>query len=243
MLMTVPLAALLAAFLIGLSKGGLSGGLGGLVVPLLSTTMPVPSAVGLALPLLMLGDVFALRAYWKRWEWRYLRLLLPAAALGVLLGVALLTTLSDTALRRTLGAFTLIAVLYKLGSDRLSALRYSPRHWHGRLAGGAAGFASALANAGGPPLTIYLLLQHVPTLVYLGTHTLFFALLNLFKLPFFLGANVIDAGQLLRLAWVLPVIPAGVWLGKRLLTRLNQRTFEYVMLALLAYSGLTLLLG
>ncbi|MBN2471749.1 MAG: sulfite exporter TauE/SafE family protein [Anaerolineae bacterium] len=236
------LAVLFAALFIGLSKGGLGGAAGGLVVPLLSSVMPVSQAVGISLPLLILGDVFALQAYWRRWEWPYLRLLLPAAVGGALVGVLLLTTLPDIALRRLLGAFTLLAVLYKLGSDRLAGLAYTPRPWHGWLAGGGAGLASAMANAGGPILTIYLLLQKRPALGFLGTTTLFFAVINLFKLPFFLGTRVIDLPALVEVLWALPAIPVGVWLGKWVFTHVEQRVFEGIMLALLAYAGVTLLL-
>jgi len=232
----------LAALLVGLAKGGLAGALGGLIVPLLSTAMPVSQAAGLVLPMLMIGDVFALRAFWRQWDGRLLRLLLPAAVAGILAGVALLTSLPDVTLRRILGLLTLLAVAYKLGSDRLRALRYTPRPWHGVLAGGASGFASALANAGGPPITIYLLLQGITPLAFLGTNALFFAIVNAIKLPFFLGAGVIDAEQLLRTVWTLPLIPLGVWLSKQLMTRIDRRAFEWLMLALLTYSGFSLLL-
>jgi len=192
--------------------------------------------------MLMIGDVFALRAFWRQWDGRLLRLLLPAAVAGILAGVALLTSLPDVTLRRILGLLTLLAVAYKLGSDRLRALRYTPRPWHGALAGGASGFASALANAGGPPITIYLLLQGITPLAFLGTNALFFAIVNAIKLPFFLGAGVIDAEQLLRTVWTLPLIPLGVWLSKQLMTRIDRRAFEWLMLALLTYSGFSLLL-
>ena len=212
------------------------------MVPLLSTVMPVSAAVGLTLPMLLLGDVLALRAYWRQWEWRYLRLLLPTAAVGILVGVMLLTNLSDVLLRRLLGIFTLVLVTYKLGSDRLERLTYQPRNWHGWLAGGSAGLASAMANAGGPPITVYLLLQQRPALQFLGTTTLFFSLVNVIKLPFFLSTRVIDTAELVNILWVLPAIPVGVWLGKKLLTRLNQTAFEWVMIGLLTYTGFSLLL-
>lgn len=239
--MPTSLAILIAALAIGIAKGGLGGAVVGLVVPLLSTVMPVGQAVGLTLPLLLLGDMLALRAYWREWEWRYLRMLLPAATVGVLIGVLLLTNLSDLALRRILGGFTLMLVLYKLGSDEIAQMNYTPHRWIGVLAGGGAGLASAMANAGGPLLTVYLLLEKRPAIPFLGTTTLFFALVNVIKLPFFLSTNVIDISALLNILWVLPVIPLGVWLGKKALTSLDQQVFERVMLALLTYSGIALL--
>jgi len=241
-LQTIPTFAL-AALMVGLAKGGLGGVIGAMIVPLLSTTMPVPHAAGIVLPLLIVGDWFALRVYWRQWDMKYLRLMLPGGVTGIALGLLLLTSLPDEALRHLLGVMILIVVSYKLASDSLAALAYTPHAWHGVLAGGLSGFASALANAGGPPCTAYLLLQKMPPLAFLGTQTLFFAVVNLLKLPGFLTANVIDLPLLASVLWVLPIIPVGVWLGKQLLTRLNPKVFERVMLALLTYAGLSLLLG
>ncbi|MBN2472866.1 MAG: sulfite exporter TauE/SafE family protein [Anaerolineae bacterium] len=234
------LVLLLAALIIGLTKGGLAG-LGGLVLPLLSTIMPVSQAVGLSLPMLMIGDAIALRVYWREWDGYYLRLMLPAAAGGILLGILLLNSLPDIVLRRALGVFTLLAVLYTAGRHRIATLRYKPHAWHGVLSGGTVGFVSALANAGGPPASIYLLLQNLKPLTFLGTITLLFTVINLLKLPLFLSTNVIDLEELARMIWLLPAIPVGVWAGKQLLKRFNQQTFEVVMLILLTYSGISLL--
>jgi uncharacterized membrane protein YfcA len=232
-----------AALMVGLAKGGLGGVAGALLVPLLSTIMPITQAVGVVLPLLMVGDVFALRAYWRTWELKYVRLMLPGAVVGIVMGILLLTSLSDDALRRVLGIFTLVVAAYKIASDSLSSLAYSPRNWHGVLAGWSAGAASALANAGGPPVTAYLLLQKVPPLAFVGTQTLFFAAINALKLPGFLTAHVIDLPSLLGVLWALPIIPVGVWIGKWIIVRLNQRVFEWLMLILLVYAGVSLLAG
>ena len=67
----------LVGFLIGLSKGGLGGLLGSLATPLMSLVMPPEQVVGLLLPLLMFADVFAMFTYWKRWQARFVLLLLP----------------------------------------------------------------------------------------------------------------------------------------------------------------------
>lgn len=232
---------ILAALLVGLAKGGLGGVAGALVVPALSAIMEVSTAVGVTLPLLMFGDLFALRAYWREWDAKYVRLMLPAAVVGIVLGAALLTALSDTVLRLLLGIFSLVALGYKLLSDSLTSLTYHPRDWHGVLAGGTIGFTSALANAGGPPYTAYMLMQRVPPLIFVGTSTLFFAIVNWLKLPIFLATAVIDVPQLLSMAWALPVIPLGVWIGRSIIRRMNQQIFEWFMMIALLYAGISLI--
>ncbi len=236
------LIVFVVALIVGLAKGGL-GPIGPLIVPLMSTIMPVSQAVGVVLPLLIVGDWFALRAYWRTWDIHLLKLVMPGAVIGIVAGLALLTSLSDDTLRRVLGGFTLSVAVYKLASDSLKTVEYTPHDWHGSLAGGLSGFASALANAGGPPMTAYLLLQKLNPTPFVGTSALFFATVNLVKLPAFLAADVIDFAKLLSVAWAIPLIPLGVWLGRRLIDRINPTYFNWLMLAGLFWAGFTLLLG
>lgn len=241
--MTFVLVISLAALLIGLAKGGLGPVPGALLAPLLSTIMPVSEAVGITLPLLLVGDIFALRVYWRQWDSPSLRRMLPGAVAGVAMGILLLASLPDVTLRRVLGIFTLVAVGYKLASDSLTSLAYTPRDWHGLVAGWGSGFGSALANAGAPPITAYLLLRQVPPRVFIGTTVIFFAVLNTLKIPGFLAAGVIEGGQIISVLWAVPLIPAGIWAGSRLIERIEPQYFERLMLALLVGAGLMLLFG
>ncbi|MFN8373718.1 MAG: sulfite exporter TauE/SafE family protein [Anaerolineae bacterium] len=241
---TTILLLALAALMIGLSKGGLGGPVPvSLVAPLLSQIMPVQEAVVIVLPLLLFADIFALRVYWKQWDMRYIKLMLPVAVVGIVMGAWVLANLPDLALRRVLGFFTLVAVLYKLASDSLTAVKYTPHTWHAFFAGWAAGFGSAVANVGAPPFTAYMLLQKVEPIPFIGTTTLFFAIVNLLKLPSFLQTQVLSVHQLLSIAWTLPLIPLGVWIGRRTLNWFNPKTFEWLMIALLFWASISLLVG
>ncbi len=229
---------------IGLVKGGVTGPIGGAVIlPLLTQTMSVPQAAGIALPLLIVGDIFAMRFYWREWDMKLIRLLLPTALLGIVIGIGLLVTLPDDVLRRMLGLFTIGIIIYKIAGDWLASVEYQPRNWHGYLAGFGSGFMSAMANLGGPPITAYLLLQKLKPTAFVGTMTLFFFIVNLLKVPGFLSAGLIDIPTLIRIAWVLPLIPLGVWIGRRAIGWINRVWFERAMIVLLFIASLTLLFG
>ncbi|MDX2160512.1 MAG: sulfite exporter TauE/SafE family protein [bacterium] len=231
------------ALLIGLSKGGLGAVLAVLSTPLLSQVMPVADAISLALPMLIIADLFALRVYWRQWDMHYIRLLLPTSVVGILVGTFMLANLPDDVLRRLLGLFVLFFVGYRLLADRLSSIAYQPRNWHGTVAGFIAGTGSAVANVGGPPFTIYMLLQNIAPLAFVGTTTLYFALVNLIKLPPLVAAGLMDIDVLLRAAWVLPLLPVGVWAGRKVINRINQRTFERLMLIVLSVTAIYLLVA
>jgi uncharacterized protein len=58
----LPVVIALLGFFIGLTKGG-SNTLGGLLTPVLSLVLPVSTAVGVLLPMLVVGDAFAIYTY------------------------------------------------------------------------------------------------------------------------------------------------------------------------------------
>lgn len=232
---------IVVALFIGLSKGGMGAVLVILTTPMLSLIMPTQSAISLALPLLIIGDVFALWFYWKTWDMRYIRLMLPPAILGIVVGTVLLASLDNITLRHILGIFTLIFVVYRIADQRFKSLDYHPRNWHGYLAGAASGLGSALANSGSPPFTAYMLLQDVSPQVFVGTMTLFFAIVNAIKVPGLMIAGLLDLHTLLGVAWVIPAIPLGVLIGRWIIVRINKQAFEWFMLFILVVAAALLL--
>jgi uncharacterized membrane protein YfcA len=228
--------------LIGLSKGGLGGAAGGAATPLMALVMPPELAIGLLLPLLMITDVFAVAAHWNRWDRRLLILLVPASLIGITLGTALITTISSEDLRTGLGIFVLIFVLYKIFEARIQrSLHYEPRNWHGYLAGAVAGFSSTLAHTGGPPITVYLLLQNIAPRTFIATSAIYFAIINWIKVPYYVFAGILHPSQLLEIAPLLLLVPVGVVLGRWLSVRIDKSTFERVILVLLIVSAVLLL--
>lgn len=244
---TFILVTAFASLLIGLSKGGLGGPVPvAMLTPLMSLVIPASQAVGIVLPLLIFADGFALVIYWRKWDPQRVRLMLPIAIVGVVMGGLLLLLLADShqdlVLRRILGLFTLVVAIYKLASEQMSSLRYRPQNWHGYLAGWAAGFGSALANVGAPPFTAYMLLQKVDPTAFIGTTTLFFAIINILKLPFALmSRNILDIHLVVNIAWAFLLVPVGVWIGRSFVNRIDPRVFDRLMLALLFILGLFML--
>lgn len=99
------------------------------------------------------------------------------------------------------------------------------------IAGLAAGFTTMAANAGGPVMTIYLLLKRVDKLAFVGTAAWYFFLINLTKVPFSIAVGAITwdvAATALALA---PVVWLGCFVGVRLLRVIGQRLFDALALA------------
>ena len=236
--------AAFVALLIGFSKGGLGGTLGGLATPLMALVMPANLVIGLILPILMITDVFAVASHWKRWDWKLVVLMMPGAVAGVTIGTFFITSAPTTMLKTMLGIIVLLFAIYKaFEAWLLRSLTYQPQDWHGTVVGTLAGVSSALAHTGGPPVSIYLLMRRVPTQTFNATSALFFAILNWIKVPYYLYAHLFDFQRLQSLIWLLPLLPLGVWGGKWATDKISQKMFDRVIVILLAVTALFLIFG
>jgi uncharacterized protein len=232
------------AFMIGLAKGGLGGTLGALATPMMALVMPADQVIGLVLPILMLADVFAVALHWGRWNKRMVWLLIPGAVAGVTIGTVFITNAPTRGLQVGLGVIILLFAAFKIFEKRiLGSLKYEGHDWHGLVAGTIAGFSSALAHTGGPPVSIYLLMQDVTPRIFIATSALFFLILNWIKVPYYLYARLFDLPRLWQIAWLMPLVPLGVWVGRLAGDRVDKQTFERVIVFLLVITAVMLISG
>jgi uncharacterized membrane protein YfcA len=230
-----------ACLMIGLSKGGLGGPLPVvLITPILAIVIDPKQAIGLPIPFLIFADWFALRLYWRKWDSHQIRLMMPSGIIGAIIGGIFLAQISPFTLKVIIGVFAAIVLVYKLIESRFKAIQYEHRDWHAYLAASLSAFGSVLANAGAPPFTIYLILQKLDSVSFIGTVTLFFTVVNLMKVPVFIYNGNLNLWQFLSVLWALPIVPIGVWLGRKAINVIEQKTFERIMLVLLLISILTL---
>ena len=79
-------AALVATFLIGMSKSGFLPGISSLGVPLMALWVSPVQAAAIQLPLLIVTDWIGIWNYRKSYDWANLRILIPSAFVGAALG-------------------------------------------------------------------------------------------------------------------------------------------------------------
>lgn len=235
-------AAVVAAVLVGVAKAGVSG-VGILPVAIYAQLVPAKQASGLLLPLLIVGDVFAVLAYRHHAQWRHLLRVFPWAAAGVVGGYFAMGRIDDRQAKVTIGAIILALAAMQLWRQRAGAAAESSAPHSTVVAavfGIVAGFTTLIANAAGPLMAIYLLAMRLPKLEFVGTAAIFFLVLNVFKVPFMADLGLINAGSLGANLWLVPAVLAGLFLGRKIVARLNQRWFENLSLALAVLAGLKL---
>lgn len=228
---------------IGLSKAGFGGGLGMLTTPLCALAFPPKEAVGMVLPLLCAGDLFSLYHYWRKWDARNLKYLLPGAIVGIVVGVQLIGLFSARQLNIAIGVIAVSFVAFHLIRERIFAAEgaFAPNHSVGIPCGIFAGITSSFAHGAGPVVSMYLVPQRLPKETFVATNVLVFFWINWIKVPFFAASGVITQSTLIKSLYLLPLVPAGVWLGVWLNRRFNERWFLRVVLVTLFLSGLQLI--
>lgn len=227
----------LVALLVGFSKTAL-GGLGMIAAALMALVVPAKDSTGAVLLLLLTGDLVAIWAYRRHADLRVIGRLLGPVLCGVALGATFLVVVSDAVMRRTIGGVLLALLVLTLWRDRLRT--------DTRLAtagyGGLAGFTTMVANAGGPPMSLYLLGSGYDKWRFLGTTAWFFFTVNVIKLPVAVGVGIVDAATVGLWTVLAPAVLVGTWIGRRVIGHVDQRLFERLVTGLVAVAALNLLL-
>lgn len=231
------------AFLIGLSKAGFATGLSMLTTPLVASVVSARYAIGLILPLLIVSDFMTLSVYWKKWNLSLIVWPLAGCVFGIGIAMFFVNSISDVGLRRSVGGMGLVlTALLFIRDVWYPSKTYVPRWWHAVLVGAFAGFSSTLAHAAGPVMALYFMAQKLEKTKFVATNALFFTVNNLLKLPPYLASGLITAETLkadLRIVWF---IPLGIAAGWGLNKLLPQKSFAYVVYALLFATSLQLVL-
>ena len=238
------LLAGLAALMVGLAKSGFSG-VGMLILVLMANAMPgyERESTGVVLPLLICGDLFAAQAFRQHVRWPVLgRMLLPAG-IGVCVGYFWLRGLSNTGFKPLIGWIVLfltgLHLLRQAKPEKFQSVPHSP--WFVWTMGIGAGITTMLANAAGPIVTLFFLAVALPKLEFVATGALFFLVVNLFKVPFSMNLGFITLHSLAFNAVLTPLVAAGIYGGRFLVHRMDQRLFERVLLILTALTAFHLI--
>lgn len=241
------IAASIAVILVGIAKAGFGGGPGLLATPLIALTIPVTDAAALLLPLLIIADIFTVRHYRREFDGKSLKILIPGALVGIMIGGFFFGYFSDNerVLQIGIGLLALVFVAFQLGRTAIFGA-IEGRRFPGPVGvtlGGIAGFTSTLAHAGGPPVVIYLLPQKLPRNVFVGTTVIAFMVINLVKLIPYSILGLLRMSNLLTILILAPLIYVGVRLGIYLNRHFSEKWFNVVIYTLLVLTAIQLILG
>ncbi|MCB0448993.1 MAG: sulfite exporter TauE/SafE family protein [Confluentibacter sp.] len=224
-----------AAFLLGLSKSGIKG-IGIIIVVILAFVFGEKTSTGILLPMLIFADIFAVVYYNKHVQWRFIKKLLPAMVVGVLVGVWVGNDISETLFKRIMAIIIIgsVVIMFYMENRRTASVPTNKVFSNGT--GFLAGFTTMIGNLAGPVSDIYFLAMRLPKNEFIGTAAWLFFIINVFKLPFHIFIwKTISYETLLLNSVLIPVVTLAFFLGAylvRLISNVNYRRFVLIVTAL-----------
>jgi uncharacterized membrane protein YfcA len=232
---------LVAAVGVGVSKSGLSG-IGMVHVLIFAFVFAGRVSTGILLPLLIVGDVCAVRLVGRDVLWANVRRLLPPALAGVAVGWLLLGRLEEQAFKPLIGGIILalsVGQLMRMWRPELFA-RVPHTTWFVWMMGTLAGVTTMLANAAGPIVALYLLAISLPKTQLVATAAWFFLIVNCVKVPLSANLGLIGPTTLAINLLLSPCVVVGLIVGRWIVARIPQRAFDSLILAFTAAGALRL---
>ena len=226
-------AILIAAFVRGYSGFGFSA----MVIAASSLVTNPLNFVAVVVILETVMSLQAARGAGPDVDWRRVWWLLAGAAVGLPLGLWVLTGVSEDTARAVISTYVLVMCAVLLAGWRMAAEM--------RGQGNAiAGLVSGLANApgmGGLPIAAFFAAQPMQAAVFRATLIAYFPLLDLYSAPLYWYAGLVSWDTLWASLIALPLTILGNWLGSRHFLNTDPqdfRRFAIVLLAALAAMGL-----
>ena len=254
-----------AAFVFGMSKGGLPG-ISIVAIPWVANLLGSKQSTGFILPMLIFGDFIALAYFRRVASIKDVLRALPWAIVGVLVGWQILRIIPDAKSNKTMDYAVAGIVLFILAlqilnkckksapansgdsskTENTDATREKPfpvlRYAFSVFMGFLGGVTTMLANAAGPVMSAYFLALKLSKTTFIGTCAWFFFVINIIKAPFMLNEKMITPQSLMVNLYLIPAVLLGVFAGVLVVKRINQNIFEWTII-ILAAAGCFKLLG
>ncbi|MCM4150397.1 sulfite exporter TauE/SafE family protein [Arenibacter sp. N53] len=233
--------ALTAAFVIGISKAGIKG-IAIINVTLMALAFGAKESTGLIVPLLLVGDAFAVIYYNRHAQWKYIVAFLPWMILGIFIGTAIGKDLPETTFKISMAVIILGTVIMMYWWDRKKS-KNVPTHWaFAGFIGTMAGITTMIGNLAGAFSNIYFLAMRLPKNEFIGTAAWLFFIVNIFKLPFhiFIWKTITPETLLINLKLV-PGIILGIIVGVRLVRIIKEQFYRKMILILTAIGAFLIL--
>ena len=233
--------AAFCALLLGISKVGIKG-IASLIVTGLALVYGAKESTGILMPLLLVGDVFAIIYYKRHLQKKHLFKLLPWMIIGVLIGVAGGTYISERVFKYGMASIILfsVALMYYWENKKDKTV---PTLWtFSSSMGLLAGFTTMIGNLAGAFSNIYFLALRLPKNNFIGTAAWLFFLVNAFKVPFHIWSwETINKSSVIISLKLVPFVIIGLIMGVFLVQKIENEHYRKLILLFTAIGGIAIL--
>ena len=233
------LTASIGVVLFGISKGGFAGPIAILAIPIMALSMSPVVAAAILLPILLVMDVMAMYIYWNKWDLKNIKIIIPPALFGIIIGALTFKYSSDDSIRIIIGTIAILFILFSIIQKNYLFLK--PTKTKGIFWSLVGGYTSFLIHSGGTPVNFYLLPQKLNKTVYVSTMTIVFLIINTIKLFPYYYLNQLVVSNLNISLILSPLAPISIYLGYFLHKKVNEETFYFFIYFFLAIAGIKLI--
>jgi uncharacterized membrane protein YfcA len=193
------------------------------------------------LPILIFSDFIATYKYRKEFDLVTLKLMIPFAAIGIIIGSLTFSFFSEELLKFIIGLMGFIFAghyfFFKKNKEAISQKNFLK----GGICSTIAGFTSFCVHAGGTPVSIYMLPLRMKKEIYVGTRIIFFTFVNLIKLPLYINLSMTSFETFKQSAMLFPVAFFGILIGYKLIKIIEEKLFYNILYILIFISSSKLL--
>jgi uncharacterized protein len=233
--------AAFCAFLLGVSKSGIKG-IASLIVTGLALVYGAKNSTGILMPLLLVGDVFAITYYKRHVQKEYIIKMLPWMVIGVLIGVVGGQYITESLFKYGMAIIILFSVglMYYWENKKDKTI---PSHWtFASSMGLLAGFTTMIGNLAGAFSNIYFLAMRLPKNNFIGTAAWLFFIINAFKVPFHIWTwETMNSTSLQISLQLVPFVIIGLVAGVFLVKKIENDSYRKLILLFTAIGGVAIL--
>ena len=231
-----------AIVLYGIAKSGLGGSISLISVPLMTVVMPLQQALAIILPILIFSDIIAVYRFRREFNFSILKLIVPFAAVGIIIGSLTFSYFSENLLKFIVGIMGFLFAGHYFLFKKEKTIPAKQNYLKGAICSSIAGFSSFCVHSGGTPTSLYLLPLRLKKEIYVGTRVIFFCFVNLLKLPLYIYLSMVNFDTLYQSISLFPLAVIGIFIGYKLLKIIKENLFYNIIYALILASSAKLII-
>ncbi|MDP4146402.1 MAG: sulfite exporter TauE/SafE family protein [Bacillota bacterium] len=207
-----------------------------IVVPVLSMlTGDIKTVVPFVAANCFIIDLFILFNMKKHVEVRSILPLIISGIIGIPFGLYILTTINVKLLKIAVGV-----IIVFFGLAMLKGLSIKVRNENRALA--FTGFFSGLLNSslslGRPPVALFFSNQNIGKDKFIANLAIYAGILDFISIVLFLWRGLINKQGVENILEFLPMLIIGLFIGKRLSSRVSQKVFRGIVIAIIVSMGM-----
>ncbi len=216
---------------------GFAGAL--IALPILLLAMTLQDAIAYLALFYLYSSAILVVKEWKNIDKPVLLKLAIATIVGVTLGIWILQYGKPLVLKKMLGGFILLYVIYTMFLVKNTNTKNTRFSFIFGLAGG---FFSGLFSTGGPLYVMVVKNTVVDMRTFRATMIGVLGLITITRVPILYAQDILTYNHFYNSLFIIPVFLLATFLGKVLYNKLNESVLKNIVLGLLFISGMVLFL-